>query len=138
MNEPTCCSKPTSEFSRKDYEQATHWTDESGLLRRCLLFLRWMFTGSIIILLPKCPFCLGAYIVMATGIGLSFAAASFIRILLIILCIVSLSAFVARRIYILYNKQKLQLSFGDHQYKINLLALKLALISSLYYLIYGA
>ena len=135
MNGPTCCGKHTSECSKKDNEQINRLTDKTGFLKRFLNFFRWMFTGSVIILLPKCPFCLAAYIAMATGIGLSFSVASFIRILLIILCIVSLSSFAARRIYIYFNKERLHLSSGDHQYRINLLALKLSLILSLYFVI---
>ena len=134
MNGQSCCGKETSECSKKDNEQINRLTDKTGFLKRFLNFFRWMFTGSVIILLPKCPFCLAAYIAMATGIGLSFSVASFIRILLVILCIVSLSSFAARRIYVYYNKERPYLSAGDHHHKINLLSLKLSLISSLYYL----
>ena len=138
MNTQSCCGKHTSECSKKDSGQASRFTNESSFLKRCLNFFRWMFTGSVIILLPKCPFCLAAYIAMATGIGLSFAVASFIRILLIILCIVSLSSFVARRIYIYYNKEQIYMSPGDHKYRINLLALKVSLILDLYLLMMRA
>ena len=138
MNGPSCCGMETSECSKKDNEQISRLTDEPGFLKRCLNFFRWMFTGSVIILLPKCPFCLAAYVAMATGIGLSFSVASFIRILLVILCIVSLSSFAARRIYVYYNKERFCLYSGDHHYKINLLSLKLSLISGLYYLMMGA
>jgi len=134
MNGSSCCGKYKSDCSKKDNEQLNRMTNEPGVFNRCLNFFRWMFTGSVIILLPKCPFCLAAYIAMATGIGLSFSVASFIRILLVILCIVSLSSFAARRLYVYYNKERTFLSAGDHHYKINLLSLKLSLISSLYYL----
>ena len=137
MNGSSCCDKHTSECVKIDTEPVERFRYHAGFLKRCLYFLRWIFTGSVIILLPKCPFCLAAYIAMVTGIGLSYPIASFIRILLIILSMVSLSSFAARRIYLYYNKEQLHLSLGNHQYKINLLALQLVLISSLYYLIIG-
>ncbi len=138
MNAPSCCGNQPSECSKKDSGQVTRFTDESSFLKRCLNFFRWMFTGSVIILLPKCPFCLAAYIAMATGIGLSFYIASFIRILLIILSIVSLSSFAAKLIYVYYLKERFYLSSGEHHYKINLLSLKLSFISGLYYLMLSA
>ena len=138
MNAQSCCGTHSSDCSKKDSGQVSRFTYESSFLKRCLNFFRWMFTGSVIVLLPKCPFCLAAYIAMATGIGLSFSVASFIRILLIILCIVSLSSFVARRVYIYYNREQLYMSPGDHRYRINLLALKLSLILALYFLMMRA
>ena len=138
MTAPSCCDNYRSDCSNKDAEQVNCFKDGSGFLKRFLHLLRWMFTGSVIILLPKCPFCLAAYIAMATGIGLSFPVASLIRVMLIILCIISLSSFAARHIYIYYNKEQPNLSSGNHHYKANLLALKLSVISSLYYLIIGA
>ena len=135
MSGSPCCSDSTVDCPKQKQQQLSGLTNESGFLKRCLYFFRWMFTGSVIILLPKCPICLAGYIAMATGIGFSLSVASFIRVLMIILCIISLATFAARRIYIYYNKEQLYLSHANHLYKINFLALKLSLISVLYYLI---
>jgi hypothetical protein len=56
-------------------------------------------TAIVFALIPKCPVCLAGYIALGTGIGLSLTTATYIRMGLIILCIVSLSYFIVRQLY---------------------------------------
>jgi hypothetical protein len=59
--------------------------------RRSLTLTRWSLPGLVLILLPKCPACLAAYIALGTGLSLSVAAASYLRWSLLSLCMPALA-----------------------------------------------
>lgn len=65
---------------------------------RCLAGLRWVVPAALLALMPKCPLCLAGYIALATGVGLSFAVASWLRLGLIILCVGALVWFAVKAI----------------------------------------
>lgn len=49
----------------------------------------WVLPCVVLALLPKCPLCLGAWLSVALGIGLSTSAASMLHIFLISLCLLT-------------------------------------------------
>ncbi|MGC1296016.1 MAG: hypothetical protein WA869_13360 [Alloacidobacterium sp.] len=46
--------------------------------------------GALLVLMPKCPMCVVAYIALATGVGVSVSTATYLREGVLVLCIVAL------------------------------------------------
>jgi sterol desaturase/sphingolipid hydroxylase (fatty acid hydroxylase superfamily) len=67
--------------------------------RHCPEVLSSVLPAVILVLLPKCPVGIAAYIAMVTGIGFSLPVTAHLRTLLVILCVTSLIYFVARQIH---------------------------------------
>lgn len=57
----------------------------------------WIVPGATLALLPKCPACVAAYIALATGLGISFSTAAYIRTSLVIASVSVLGLVAARR-----------------------------------------
>jgi hypothetical protein len=74
VNMRGCCAGPESAQRRF----ARRLTEAAG----------WVLPGVIVTLLPKCPACLAAWLVLSTGIGLSAPAAGRLRLLLLIVSLV--------------------------------------------------
>ena len=56
-------------------------------VRRVREIFAWVLPSAILVLVPKCPACLAAYVAVWTGIGLSFSAATNLRVSLMVLCV---------------------------------------------------
>jgi len=61
-----CCSKGTR--------------GRSGILSS---FMGWFLPTALLLMVPKCPLCIIAYVAAVTGIGISVSSAAGIRIFLI-------------------------------------------------------
>jgi hypothetical protein len=77
--------------------------------RRCHDIAGWMLPAGGLVLLPKCPACLAAYIAIVTGVGISVSAATYLRMLLLTICIASIAYFAAirgRRLLVLISTKR--------------------------------
>jgi hypothetical protein len=56
----------------------------------------WVVPGATLALLPKCPACVAAYLALATGVGVSFSTAAYLRAGVVIGSITVLAIVAAR------------------------------------------
>jgi hypothetical protein len=68
------------------------------LARRSGEVAGWVVPGVVLALLPKCPACFAGYIAAGTGVGLSLATATHLRMVLVMLCAAPLAFLAARRV----------------------------------------
>ena len=55
-----------------------------------------IFPSAALVLLPKCPACIAAYVAMGTGFGLTLTAAMYVRMGIVSLCVIALAYFAVR------------------------------------------
>ncbi len=67
-----------------------------GLLRRAWRGIQWLFPATFLVLMPKCPMCVAAYIALFTGVGVSVSTARWIQILMLVFCLSSLAYLAVR------------------------------------------
>lgn len=67
-----------------------------SIVRRCNDLFGWTLPSAVLVLLPKCPMCLAAYIAAATGLGVSVSTAAQLRVLLLFLSVAALTLVAAK------------------------------------------
>lgn len=98
MNTDRCCQVAANGSTQEATAvQTMNGVPQPFMGTRCCLDLAgWLVPGAVLALLPKCPVCLAAYVALGTGVGLSLSTATYLRMLLMLLCAASLSYFAAR------------------------------------------
>jgi hypothetical protein len=66
--------------------------------RRSGAVFGWVVPGAVLALLPKCPACVAAYVALATGVTIPFATASYLRVLIVCVCVAALLFAAARQV----------------------------------------
>jgi hypothetical protein len=64
--------------------------------RRSLDAAGYVVPSAILVLLPKCPACIVAYLAMGAGIGVTMTTAATLRVILLVLCVASLAVVTVR------------------------------------------
>lgn len=67
-------------------------------------FFGWIGPGAVLVMMPKCPMCFAAAIALATGMGISVAAATILRSSLIALSVIALCAVAVRSVWIVVQR----------------------------------
>lgn len=58
-------------------------------LQRLSHAARWALPGAVLVVMPKCPMCIVAYVALFTGMGISVSAAAHLRVAVLVLCLIS-------------------------------------------------
>ena len=82
----------------------------TGLLRLAWRSIQWLFPATLLVLMPKCPLCVAAYVAFFTGIGISVATARCLQIMMEVCCLASLAYLAVR-----YTNQFFQRSNNVHR-----------------------
>ena len=88
MNLRHCCMTRASGNTRQPESRLRRGGEIAG----------WIVPSAVLALLPKCPLCVAAYVALATGIGISLPTATYLRAMLVVLCVASLVFITARRL----------------------------------------
>ena len=66
-------------------------TASCRLARRLSMAAASILPGAVLVLLPKCPLCLAAWLTVATGVGFSAAGAVWVRGMLVVFCVAAVA-----------------------------------------------
>ena len=87
-NCPFCNPEPEANDTPPDPGAGNQRT---GLLRRAWQGLQWLCPATTLVLMPKYPMCIVAYVALFTGIGITSGTARWIQILTLALCLIWLA-----------------------------------------------
>jgi len=88
-NCPLCNLQPAP--NPNDAKQAT------GFFRRAWRSTQWLFPSTLLVLMPKCPFCVVAYVALFTGASISVSTARWLQVLMFVLCLASLTYIAVKK-----------------------------------------
>ncbi len=87
-----CCCGPRA----PDESPALPLRSDASIGRRAMELAGWLIPGTLLAFFPKCPLCVAGYVALATGLGISLTAATYLRWTLLVLCLASLGFMAVR------------------------------------------
>jgi hypothetical protein len=67
-------------------------------VRRVREIFSWVLPSAVLVMVPKCPACLAAHVMLWTGLGLSLSTATCLRWMLLFLCVAALLLLIVKRL----------------------------------------
>ncbi len=89
----SCCSRADAGAEGGGVRARRTWLARAGGA------VEWGTPIALLALMPKCPGCVAAYVLLFTGIGVSFSAAQTLRWTMIAACVAVLTWLVGRAAY---------------------------------------
>jgi hypothetical protein len=89
MRAPACC-QPAQPSADSPHPRS--------ILRRGTTAFGWAGPGALLLLLPKCPACIAAYVLLFTGASVSFAVAERLRLAVLVLSVAILTSLALKRL----------------------------------------
>lgn len=83
---------PYCECATRNHDAASRW-------RRGGEIVGWIIPSATLVLLPKCPACVVAYVALFSGVGISVTSASYLRTSLLTLCVGALLWLAWKRLH---------------------------------------
>lgn len=78
-------------------------------MRRGVSISKWGAPGAALLLIPKCPLCIVAYVAAVTGLGISFSTAQYLRYTLVTAVLSAVAYVAVRKLHAPFRAKVLQL-----------------------------